>query len=120
MRFLLDENVHRKLLSLLNQKGHDVKLSPKGLVNGKVLALAIKEARTLITHDADFAMEAPTHSHPGIILVKIPSKELEALKTAFERFVLKERFSLSLADKLFLLFVDHCDEFPFMAEEYGA
>ena len=43
MKFLLDENVHRGLFSFLVESGHDVKLSPKGIKNGQVLEISIKE-----------------------------------------------------------------------------
>ena len=55
MKFLLDENVHRGLFSFLVDLGHDVKLSPKSIKNGKVFELALKEERVLISQDADFS-----------------------------------------------------------------
>ena len=83
MRFLIDENVHRGLLSFLSGLGHDAKLSPKGLSNGKVLTLAVSEKRALITHDTDFAVHNTILSHhEGIILVKIPPRNFDALKSA--------------------------------------
>jgi predicted nuclease of predicted toxin-antitoxin system len=73
MRFLLDENTHIKLLNWFTQAGHDAIRVPDGLKNGKVIALAQKELRVLITHDKDFGdpLVYPPKNHPGIILLRI-------------------------------------------------
>ena len=116
MRFLLDENVHRKLVPFLTGLGHEVTRSPKGLSNGAVFAHATSDRRALVTHDNDFAASPPHTSHPGIVLVKILPKDFEPLKAAFQR-LLEEKPSPELfADRLVVLFPDRHDEFPFRAE----
>ena len=73
MRFLLDENTHIKLLSWFTQAGYDAMRVPDGLKNGKVIELARKESRVLVTHDKDFAdpIVYPTKNHSGIIILRI-------------------------------------------------
>ncbi|MEK6873642.1 MAG: DUF5615 family PIN-like protein [Nanoarchaeota archaeon] len=75
MKFLLDENVHRDISYFLKDLGHDVLLCPKGIENGEVFNLAIKEKRILITRDADFleTYVYPRENHFGILLMRIAS-----------------------------------------------
>ena len=109
MRFLIDENVHQGLVSFLLKLGHDAKLSPKGLSNGKVLALAVSEKRVLVTHDTDFTASTIAANHEGIILVKIPPRNFEALKLSVENLLSRKR---PAKGKLILLFEDKYKEFP--------
>ena len=81
MKFLLDENVHRGLFSFLVDLGHDVKLSPKSIKNGKVFELALKEERVLISQDADFSAYKSS-KHFGIFLLRIRPRDLETQKRA--------------------------------------
>ncbi|HCA67351.1 MAG TPA: hypothetical protein DEP11_03815 [Candidatus Jacksonbacteria bacterium] len=46
-KFLLDENVRHELYQFLNEKGVDVVKVPKGIKNGKVAQLSLKEERIL-------------------------------------------------------------------------
>jgi predicted nuclease of predicted toxin-antitoxin system len=116
MRFLLDENVHRGLLSFLTSLGHDVVLSPKGLSNGEVFNFAISEKGVLVTHDRDFAVHSPLVDHPGIILLKILPKDINQTKAAFERLLANKPSPELFTNKLFVVFPDHDDELPFRAE----
>lgn len=81
MKFLLDENVHRGLLSFLTGIGHDVMLSPEGITNGRVFELASREERILISRDSDFTSMA-VFKHSGMLLLRIDPKDLEAQKRA--------------------------------------
>ena len=85
MFFLLDENIHWGLKKFLAQLGHDTELSPKGLVNGEVLEVAMSQERILVTHDADFSKQIIVRKHPGIILVKILPRRFEKLKASMLR-----------------------------------
>lgn len=84
MKFLLDENVHHGLFYFLIKLNHDVKLSPKGFVNGQVFGLAIEEKRILISRDEDFLniLVYPSSKHFGIFLIRIDPGDLEAQKKA--------------------------------------
>ena len=93
MKFLLDENVHRGLLSFIAKLGHDAKLSPKGIVNGKVFELALKEESILISRDSDFTdmPEFASSKHSGIILLRVRPRDLESQKRALSKLL--EEFS---------------------------
>lgn len=76
MRLLTDENIGLEVVNHLRQLGHDVKsvteISP-GLSDIKVLKLAHKESRLLITSDTDFG-ELIYHQkqpHSGVILLRL-------------------------------------------------
>ncbi len=79
MNFLIDENVHIGLLLFLKNLGYDVKTSEKGIRNGQIFSLCTNEKRILITRDADFMNSSiyPKTKHYGIILIRIPSENLE-------------------------------------------
>ena len=117
MRFLLDENIHRGLLAALASLGHDATVSPKGLSNGRVLALAVAEDRILITHDEDFAKRLFPSHHTGIILVKIPSRDFEALQHAATKLLAQRSSAAQFRDTLTLLFADRFDQLPFASED---
>lgn len=82
MKLLLDENVHHGLVPFLAKLGHKVRLSPKGIVNGEVFKLAIKEKRILVTRDDDFLNSSifPSAKHFGIWLLRVPARDLEGQK----------------------------------------
>jgi len=82
MKFLLDENVDRRLVPFLKQSGHDVTAIayeyPPGLLDEQVLALAAKEKRILLTNDrSDFGELIFRHHHPhcGVILFRLKTEE---------------------------------------------
>ena len=116
MRFLLDENVHRGLVSFLNGLGHDAVASPKGLTNGAVVAAATAEQRVLVSHDQDFSAFPPITSHPGIIWIRILPKDLTPLKVAFQRLLTDCTSPDALLDQLVLMFPDRHELIPFRGE----
>ena len=116
MRFLLDENVHHGLLRFLREHGDDVVLSAKGLANGAVLTSAVSATRVLITHDKDFAERPPVVDHPGVILLRIPPEALDVLMAALQRLLVQVSSSERFTNRLFVVFPDRHDEFPFRAE----
>jgi predicted nuclease of predicted toxin-antitoxin system len=77
MKFLLDQNIERRLASFLRELGHDVKIVsvdyPAGIGDQEVLAHAFKESRILLTNDrSDFGelIFRYHHSHCGVILFR--------------------------------------------------
>ena len=117
MRFLLDENVHRGLLSVLTTLGHEARLYPKGLSNGKVLTLAVAERRILVTHDEDFAKAPLVSHHAGIILIKIPSRRFESLKIAMSKLLAQRAAPDQFRDTLTILFADRFEQLPATFED---
>ena len=116
MRFLLDENVHHGLLRFLSASGHDGALSPKGLANGAVFTAALSANRALLTHDKDFAERPPVVDHPGVILLRLPPEALAVLIAALQRLLAQVSSPEWFANRLFVVFPDRHDEFPFRAE----
>jgi predicted nuclease of predicted toxin-antitoxin system len=77
MKFLLDQNVERRLTFFLKNIGHDVKVVsidyPAGILDQEVLSHAYKESRILLTNDkGDFGELIFRHHHPhsGVILFR--------------------------------------------------
>jgi predicted nuclease of predicted toxin-antitoxin system len=77
MKFLLDQNVERRLASFLKNLGHDVKVVsidyPAGILDREVLSHAYKESRILLTNDkGDFGelIFRKHHPHSGVILFR--------------------------------------------------
>ena len=77
MKFLLDQNIERRLASFLIQLGHDVKVVgvdyPAGLADTNVLTIAYQEQRILLTNDrSDFGELIFRFSQPhcGVILFR--------------------------------------------------
>ena len=91
VRFLLDENVNKRLEKFLVSKGFDV-VSPKGLSNGKLAEFSKLDKRILVTNDDDFADPElyPKDKIFSVVWLKIPQEEPEALLEAFSR-LLEER-----------------------------
>jgi len=104
MKFLIDENVNRGLFFFLKEKGYDVRLTPKGSRNGEVFRFSLDEKRVLITRDSDFSKnKLCSDLHSGIIIIKIPSDDLESQKSSILRLLKKEKI---LESKIALLFLD--------------
>jgi len=72
-RFLLDENIPRKIYRLLRERGHYVEYVPSGVDDETVMDIAKSRNLILITRDSDFADEVryPPHSHLGIIILRV-------------------------------------------------
>lgn len=74
MRFLVDENMPREIGDFLLGLGHDVLLvrdsELAGSTDDVVWAIAVEQARVLVTHDRDFPPVNPVQTPPGVILVR--------------------------------------------------
>jgi hypothetical protein len=112
MRLLVDENLGRRLVRLLQTLGHDATRVPLGLKNGAVMRLAIQERRVLVTRDADFADQArfPPARTPGIIHLEIHPPRFGRLAPALRSF-LDSVSGGSLAGRLFVVGGDGYVEF---------
>jgi hypothetical protein len=78
MRFLADENFPGAAVAALIAAGHDVmwvRNAAPGMSDPDVLALAIRDERTLLTFDKDFGELARASSLPsacGVMLFRMP------------------------------------------------
>lgn len=100
MRFLLDESADYPLVAWLQKRGHDVTdvvhdYAPS-LADEDVLAIAVREERTLITNDHDFGelVFRRRLPHAGIILFRLGSEPL-SLKVLWLEYML-----VAFADRL--------------------
>ncbi len=93
MRFLLDENLPRRLADLLTEQGHDVldvARSPnRGAPDETIWRLAADEDRMLLTRDLGFAYPGTRPAPPAVILVRVPSELLAASVAALVTEALK-------------------------------
>lgn len=104
MRLLVDENLGARIVGLLQGLGHDAKRVPLGLKNGAVMRLAIHEARSLVTRDADFTDPArfPPARSPGIIHLDVHPPQFEKIAPALRSF-LESVSDVNLAGRLFVV-----------------
>lgn len=76
MKFLTDENIAASVIQALKKEGFDIKdikeQSLQGTTDKKIIQLADKENRIIITHDKDFSylFSTPT-KNKGIILLRL-------------------------------------------------
>ena len=113
MKFIIDENAHHGLVPFLKELKHTAEISPKGLSNGQVLAVAISKNFILLTHDKDFASKQITVGHPGIILIRIRPEDFKEIKFSLAKLLSEKSTAELFADKLFLLFKNRHEEIPF-------
>lgn len=93
LKFLLDENVDVRIASYLREKGFSVYICPKGLKNGDVTALAVKEDCILLTNDTDFIQThySKQKDIPGIIVFRIHPPDKEKLCKALDNLLSKAK-----------------------------
>lgn len=86
MKWLIDENADFRIGKYLIQSGHNVTSIvndyPRSITDQEVLAIAIKENRTIITEDRDFInlVSSKEMSFPGVVLFNLGSKDSIGLK----------------------------------------
>src|SRR5579862_7906353 len=77
MRLLFDQSFDRRLVHPLREAGHDVTVVsidyPAGIPDCEVLAIALRESRTLLTFDRDCGDLAVREQlpHSGILYLRI-------------------------------------------------
>ncbi|ODS33941.1 MAG: hypothetical protein SCARUB_00914 [Candidatus Scalindua rubra] len=73
MRFLADENLFPPIISYLSKSGHDVKTVQAKAADDKIVDLALREKRTILTFDKHFGdiLRYPPQNLFGIILIRI-------------------------------------------------
>ena len=91
MKFLLDENLPRRLAALLRKRGFAVvevaASNRRSLPDSDIWALAAKEDLVLITRDLDFPLPGIRPAPPAVILLRAPDRatapDLETLLLSF-------------------------------------
>ena len=84
-KFLLDENVPRKLLQSLTQQGIDAVFKPKGLSDDKLASFTLSEKRVIVTNDRHFAdaLRFPKESIYGVVWLRISQNDAASLVSSF-------------------------------------
>lgn len=90
MRFLVDENAGPSLARWLRSQGHDVFSifeSARGLPDERVIELAYRENRILITSDKDFGEKVYREKRPhrGVILLRLHDERSVVKRATLER-----------------------------------
>jgi predicted nuclease of predicted toxin-antitoxin system len=95
VRWLADECVAAPVVAALRTDGHDVLYvaeAAAGLSDAKVVELALREQRLLLTEDKDFGdlVFRTEHAVPGVVLLRIapenPALRATRLAAAIERY----------------------------------
>jgi len=102
LRFLLDENVHKRLLIFLKSEGYDVISSPKGITNGTLSGLCKSEKRILVTNDTDFQYTKKDKVY-SVVLLRISQYDTESLIKSFSSFVKENSNQKDLQGKLVII-----------------
>ena len=91
-KFLLDENVNKRLEKFLKSEGYNVIIAPEGFVNGRLADLSKSEKRVLVTNDADFT--DPIIFSKGnifsVVWLRIPQNKPESLLLSFSKLLEKK------------------------------
>ena len=91
MRFKLDENLPVSLAADLQASGHDTETvfdeNIQGANDPRIISHARAEGRILITFDLDFSdiRNYPPGSHPGIVVLRLASQNIDSCRTAVMR-----------------------------------
>ena len=91
-KFLVDENVKRRLEKFLMAEGFDVVRAPRGVSNGKLAELSKSEKRVLVTNDSDLVNPVSFSKEKvfSVVLLAIPQNKPDAFLKAFS-MLLKDK-----------------------------
>jgi hypothetical protein len=107
MKFLVDENVPRPLVRLMQEHGHAVVVLPKGSSDRILFERAKQEGLFIITNDTDFldTVKFPLTDSPGRIVLRIFPTVFDFQCARLEVF-LATMSTLELAGRLIVLSAD--------------
>lgn len=94
MKFKIDENLPAEFALLLREAGHEADTTVEeklaGASDAQLFELCRAESRLLLTLDMDFASirAYPPGTHPGIVVFRSKSQDLETLAAMLKRLVL--------------------------------
>jgi predicted nuclease of predicted toxin-antitoxin system len=94
MRFLIDENIHVRVVTFLRAEGHDVLSileTHSNISDEEVLLIAIGQQRILITHDTDFGemIFRDGSEHCGVVLLRPGNEKFEHVRDSLSHFLNK-------------------------------
>lgn len=88
-KFLLDENVNKRLEKFLKSEGYNVITASEGFANGRLAELSKTEKRVLVTNDADFTDPVifPKDRIFSVIWLRVPQNMPESLLLSFSKLL---------------------------------
>ena len=107
MRFLIDANLPRAVIAVVQSLGHQVEFARDiGLASAtdeQIANHALKYGAALLTRDLDFAdiRQYPPDQYSGIVVLRLPDTAVtEEIAAAVKRFLSEPRFIASLSGRL--------------------
>ena len=113
MRFLVDTNLPRSVIVVLQNLGHQVEFTRDiGLAaaaDEQIAAHAVEIGAVPLTRDMDFAdvRHYPPEQYAGIVVLRLPEAAVaQEIVRVLERFLINSGFLQSLAGRLAIVEVD--------------
>ena len=107
MRFLIDANLPRAVIAVVQSLGHQVEFARDiGLASAtdeQIARHALRYSAALITRDLDFAdiRRYPPDRHSGIVVLRLPDTAVaEEIAKALKRFLSEPGFVAALPGRL--------------------
>jgi predicted nuclease of predicted toxin-antitoxin system len=107
MRFLIDANLPRSAVAVLERFGHQVEFARDiGLAavpDEQIAAHALQSKAAILTRDLDFAdiRRYPPDQYQGIVVLRLPDTSVaQEIVSVIERFLMEPGFVDSLAGRL--------------------
>ncbi len=85
-KFLIDENVKRKLALSLKSKNFDIEIVTKAATDNQIALISKRDSRILITNDKDFG-ECTKQEIFSVILLRISQYDTQLLIKSFSRLL---------------------------------
>lgn len=106
MKFLTDENIASLVVSMIRKRGFNVKDIKEerlyGFDDKKIIELANKEKRIIITYDKDFAELINNRKHNGVVLIKSRKQSPENVAEILIKF-LSSNFKEKIKENLVIV-----------------
>src|SRR3989344_4881799 len=92
-KFLLDENVRKRVQTFLVSKGYDAIFAPKEFSDKKLASMSLSEKRVVVTNDADFedAVLFPKEKIFSVILLRVPQNDPDGLISSLSSLLEKQQ-----------------------------
>jgi len=111
-KFLLDENVHKKLYVYLKENEYDIKLAPKGASDKQLASISKAENRIFVTNDEDFTDYSDNRIY-SVVWLRIAQGEADILISTFDKLI--KNFN-NFAGRIVILKAERWNDFPLTKE----
>jgi len=101
-KFLADENISPLTVKHIRKLGFDIsdliERNKRGIINGKLIELAVRENRVILTQDLDFGemFYFSGKKEFGVIVIRVKSPTVEKINLVIEKFI--EEIDLNKVD----------------------